>query len=36
MDAGIPLKFLFAAVSCMINSKDKIILDPDSVQLKVS
>lgn len=36
MNAGIPLKYLFAAVSCMITHDNEIILDPDSKQLKVS
>ncbi|KAK6638926.1 hypothetical protein RUM43_007196 [Polyplax serrata] len=36
MNAGIPLKYLFAAVSCMITHDNEIILDPDSKQLKES
>jgi hypothetical protein len=35
MNSGIAMKFLVAAVSCMIDHEDKTIIDPDSKQLKV-
>lgn len=35
MDAGIPLKFLVAAVTCIVNSKDELIIDPEEREMKV-
>jgi hypothetical protein len=35
MNSGIAMKFLVAAVSCMIDHEDKTLTDPDSKQLKV-
>jgi len=35
MNSGIAMKFLVAAVSCMIDHEDKTLIDPDSKQLKV-
>jgi hypothetical protein len=35
MNSGNAMKFLVAAVSCMIDHEDKTIIDPDSKQLKV-
>jgi hypothetical protein len=35
MNSGIAMKFLFAAVSCMIDHEDKTLIDPDSKQLTV-
>nr|CAD7408994.1 unnamed protein product [Timema poppensis] len=33
INSGISMKFLVAAVSCMIDQQDNIILDPDNKQL---
>lgn len=35
MNSGIAMKFLVAAVSCMIDHEDKTLIDPDSKQHKV-
>lgn len=35
MNSGLSMKFLVAAVHCMINADGEIILDPDEKQLKV-
>jgi ribonuclease PH len=35
MNSGIAMKFLVAAVSCMIDHEDKTLIDPDTKQLKV-
>jgi ribonuclease PH len=35
MNSGIAMKFLVAAVSCMISHEDKIFIDPTNKQLKV-
>ena len=35
MNSGIAMKFLVAAVSCMIDHEDKTLTDPDDKQLKV-
>ncbi|KAL0272769.1 UNVERIFIED_CONTAM: hypothetical protein PYX00_005617 [Menopon gallinae] len=34
MDAGVPLKFLVAAVTCIVNSQDELVLDPDEREMK--
>lgn len=36
MNSGIAMKFLVAAVSCMIDHEDKTLIDPDFKQLKNS
>ncbi|XP_063235570.1 exosome complex component RRP46 [Bacillus rossius redtenbacheri] len=36
INSGISMKFLIAAVNCMINKDDAVILDPDNKQLKES
>ncbi|XP_069672682.1 exosome complex component RRP46 [Periplaneta americana] len=36
MNSGIAMKFLVAAVSCMIDNEDKIVIDPTDKQLKDS
>ncbi|GFG28351.1 hypothetical protein Cfor_09096, partial [Coptotermes formosanus] len=36
MNSGIAMKFLVAAVSCMIDHEDKTLIDPDTKQLKGS
>jgi exosome complex component RRP46 len=35
INSGIAMKFLVAAVSCMIDREDNILIDPNSKQLKV-
>jgi exosome complex component RRP46 len=35
INSGIAMKFLVAAVSCMIDHEDNILIDPNSKQLKV-
>lgn len=35
MNSGLPMKFLFASVCCVIDQNGEIIVDPDAKQLKV-
>jgi exosome complex component RRP46 len=35
LNSGIAMKFLVAAVSCMIDNEDKTLIDPDTKKLKV-
>lgn len=35
MNSGLPMRYLVAAVNCMVQENGEIILDPDEKQLKV-